>query len=164
MIFRNHSQVSISLSLHFPMPRKLNSPLLLFLNFGVRVLAQVLHILYWGVWKVSFGNFGYIWHKAHVKQFKLYPTSSHSHSRRQVKYLQQFSCCFYTWDLPITWTMYASVACTEVFKACFVHGKGRWLRYGCTIIPQLTTWWCSILETAGTDALLDCEVSEYWQH
>jgi len=69
LIFLNNCQVSFYHSLYLFMPRKLNSPLLLFSDLGTRFLAKVLRFLYWGIWKPSFGYFGHIQGKAHVRLF-----------------------------------------------------------------------------------------------
>jgi len=48
MIFVNHCRVSFPRSLHLVMPRKLNSSLLLFSDFGARYLNSLLCFLYCG--------------------------------------------------------------------------------------------------------------------
>ena len=55
MIFINHSWVSFYRRLHLLMPRKLNSLLLLFSDFGARFLNQLLHFLHCGARTPSFG-------------------------------------------------------------------------------------------------------------
>jgi len=60
------SWVSVYRSHHHSMPRKLNSPLLLFSDIGVRFLVQVLPFLYCGTQKLSFGHNGPIQGQGHV--------------------------------------------------------------------------------------------------
>jgi len=67
--FTNHCQVSFYRSFHLSMPKKHNSPLLLWSDFSTRIHDQVLHFLHWGTWKPSFGHFGHIQSKGHVGQF-----------------------------------------------------------------------------------------------
>jgi len=67
--FMNHSWVSFHCSLHLSVPRKLNSPLPLLLDFGARFLEQVLHLLSCGAWIPSFGHVGHIQRTAHVRSF-----------------------------------------------------------------------------------------------
>ena len=53
-----HFQVSFYCSLHPFMPRKLNSPLLLYSDFSARFLVQLLLLLYCSAEKPFFGHFG----------------------------------------------------------------------------------------------------------
>lgn len=69
LIFTNHSQVSLPYSLHLFMPWKLNSPRLLSLDIGTRVLDHMLHFLYCGAQKSSLWHFAYIQGKADVWLF-----------------------------------------------------------------------------------------------
>jgi len=84
LIFPNHSLVSFHPSLHMFMPRKLNSPLLLFSHFVPRYLDQELRFLYCGEHEPPFGHFGQIQSQVHVRWFELYPTSLPCHSCRHV--------------------------------------------------------------------------------
>jgi hypothetical protein len=76
------------------MPRKLNSSLLLFSDFGARFLNQLLRFLYRRSRKSAFGHFRHIQGKAHVGLFQLYLTSVPRHSRRHVENVQEIMCCF----------------------------------------------------------------------
>jgi len=68
-IFKNHSWVSFYHSVHHSMPRKHNSPLLLFSDFAVMIVDQVLHFFNCGARKPSFGHITHIQRKAHVGLF-----------------------------------------------------------------------------------------------
>jgi len=94
MVLTKHKRVSFYRSFQLFMPRKPNSPLLLFLDFGTRFLDEVLRNLHCGVHKPSCGHFGHIQGQAHVGLFQLYPTSLPWHSSRHVGNLQENSCCF----------------------------------------------------------------------
>jgi len=96
LIFANHCRVSFDHDLHLVMRGKLNTPLLLFSDFGARFLDELLCFLYCGVWYPSFGHFGHIHGKRHVGLFKLYPTSLSCHSSWHVENLQEISCCWYS--------------------------------------------------------------------
>jgi len=50
VIFMKHSRVSYHRSLHIFIPRKTNSPVRLFSDFGARFVHQVLRFLYCGTW------------------------------------------------------------------------------------------------------------------
>jgi len=89
-----HSWVSFNCRLHFCMPRKLNTPLLLFSDFGTRFLDQIFCFHNCSAQKPFFGHFGHIQDQAHVGLFQLYPTSLPCHSSRHVENLQDISCCF----------------------------------------------------------------------
>ena len=69
LIFTNNCQVSVQFSLHLSMPRKLNSPIVLCLDFGESILDHITCFLYCCLWKLSCGHFGHILHKAHVGLF-----------------------------------------------------------------------------------------------
>ena len=69
LIFLNHCQVSFYRSLYLFMPRKLNSVLLLFSEFGARHLDRLLRFLHCGMQKPSLGHLGHIQGKAHVGLF-----------------------------------------------------------------------------------------------
>jgi len=56
-------------SLHIFVPRKLNSPLLSFSGFAPGLFDEVLRFLNCGAHKPSFGHFGHIQGKAHVRLF-----------------------------------------------------------------------------------------------
>jgi len=69
LIFTNHCQVSFPCSVHFFMPWKVNTPLHLFPDFSARCLDLLLHFLHCGTRKPSFGHFGLIQGKVHVRLF-----------------------------------------------------------------------------------------------
>jgi len=56
LILTNHGWESFYRSYHLCMPRKLNSLLLFFAEFGPRFLDQALRLLYSGAWKPFFGH------------------------------------------------------------------------------------------------------------
>ena len=60
LIFKNHCWVSSYRSHHLVMPRKLHTSLRLFSDCGTRFLYQILHFLYCGARKPSFGHLGHI--------------------------------------------------------------------------------------------------------
>jgi len=93
LIFPKHSRVSFHRSLHISIPWILTSRLLLFSDICPRFLDQLLHFLYCGAWKPSFGPFARIQGKAHVRLFERYPTSLHCNSCRHVENLWEMSCC-----------------------------------------------------------------------
>jgi len=130
------------------MPRKLNSSLLLFSDFGARFLNC-------GARKPTFRHFRHIQGQAHVRLFQLYPTSLPRHSRRHVENLQEISCFFQNEALAITSTIYDSVASSRVFKACFVHSRGPLSRHSSAKSPELTTSWCSISRAVRINAFVD---------
>jgi len=137
------------------MPSKLNSPLLLFSDFSPRFWDQVLLFFNRRAWKLSFGHFSHIQGKVHVKLFKLNPTCLPFHSCRHVNNLQEISYCIYIWDWAITSTRYPSVASCRVVQVTFVPYWGRVSLDSLATISKLTTSWPSILQTAGTHALVD---------
>jgi len=94
VVVTKHSRVSLDCSHPHWTPQKLNTPLVLLSDLGVRFLGQILHLLYCGTWKPFFGHFGHIQGQAHVGLFQLYPTSLPCHSSRHVETLQEISCCF----------------------------------------------------------------------
>jgi len=94
VVLTKHSWLSFYRSPHSLMPRKLNTPLLLFSDLGGGFLDQVLCFLYCGARKAFLGHFGHIQCQAHVGLFLLYPTSLPCNSSRHVEYLQDSSCCF----------------------------------------------------------------------
>jgi hypothetical protein len=87
-----YSWMSFDCSLYLLMPRKLNIPLLLFPDFGMRFLDQELRLLYYGVLIPSFGHFRHIQGQAQFGLFQPYPTSLAYHSSSQVAKLQEISC------------------------------------------------------------------------
>jgi len=155
VIFPKHSRVSFPRSLHLFVPRDLHSPPLLFSDFGPTFPNQVLRFLYCGAQKPSFGHPGHTQGKAHVRLFKLYPTSLPCHSCRHVEKLHEISCCIYISDSAITSTKYPSLASSRVVKACFVHSQGCSLLNSPATFPVLTTSWRSIAQTVRTNALVD---------
>jgi len=94
LVVTKHCWVSLYRSLHLVMPRKLNTPLLLFSDLGEWSLNEIFHFLDCGARKAFFGHFGHIQRQAHVGLFQLYPTSLPCHSCRHVENLQAISCCF----------------------------------------------------------------------
>jgi hypothetical protein len=78
-------------SLHLFMPRKLNTPFLLFSDLGAWFLNAIFRFLYCGARKAFFGHFGHIQPQAHVRLFQPYPTSLPCHSFRHVENLQDIS-------------------------------------------------------------------------
>jgi len=85
--------VAVNRSLHHFMPKTLNSLLLLFSDFGAKILNQVLRFLSCGARNASLCYFGHIQCQAHVRLFQLDPTSLPCHSSRHVENLQEISCC-----------------------------------------------------------------------
>jgi hypothetical protein len=73
------------------MPRKLNTPVLLFWDVGAWFLNEIFRVLYCGAQEAFFGHFGHIQHQAHVGMFQLYPTSLPCNSCRYVENLQDIS-------------------------------------------------------------------------
>jgi len=94
VVLTKHSLVSFYRNLHLFMPGKLNTPLLLFSDLGMRFLDQLLRFLCGGVRIPSFGNFGHIQGQAHVGLFQLYPTYLPCHSTRHIENVHQIGCCF----------------------------------------------------------------------
>ena len=94
LVLTKHCRVSLYCSLHLFMPRKLNTPLLLFFDLGAWCLNEIFRFLYCGARKAFCGHFGHIQRQAHVRLFELYPTSLPCHSYRHVENLQDISCCF----------------------------------------------------------------------
>ena len=88
-----HHRLSFYCSLHHFMPRKHNIPLLLFSQFGARYLNQILHSLYCGSPKPTYGHFCHIQRQAHIGLFQLYTTSLPCHSSRHVENLEDICCC-----------------------------------------------------------------------
>jgi len=155
LVLTKHCQVSLYRSLHLVMPRKLNTPLLLFSDLGAWFLNEIFCFLYCGARKAFFGHFGHIQRQAHVGLFQLYPTSLPFHSCRHVENVHPISCCFYQWNWALTSTMYTSVAFSQVINTCFVHSQGCLSGNSSAKIPELTTWCCSISRTVRTNAFVD---------
>jgi len=139
VVLTKHSQVSSYHSLHCFMPRKVNTPLVLFLDLSAMFVDQILRFLYCGVRKAFFGHFGHIQGQAHVRLFQLYPPCLPCHGSRHVENVQQISCCLEQWDWAITSTIYSSVASCDVITACFIHSWGWLSGYSSAIIPEQTT-------------------------
>jgi len=93
-VMTKHCRVSLFRSLHLFMPRKFNTPLLLFSDLGAWFLDDIFRFLHCGAWKAFFGHLGYIQRQAHVRLFQLYLTSFPCHSYRHVENLQDMSWCF----------------------------------------------------------------------
>jgi len=91
----------------------------------------------------------------HVRLFQLYTTSSPCHRNAHVEYVQDISCWFKQWDEAITSTIYGAVASSKVINGWFIHSQRHLRRHSCATISQLTTSWCWILRTVGTNALVD---------
>ena len=64
--FMRHSQVSYHCRLYLSITRKLNSPLLLFSDFEVRLLRPILHFFNSGARKPFLGHFSHIHGEVHV--------------------------------------------------------------------------------------------------
>ena len=79
VVLMNHSWVSFHCRLHLCMPRKLNTPLLLFSDLSPRFFDYILRFLYSGAQKPTIGYFRHTQFKAHVELFELYSTSSPCH-------------------------------------------------------------------------------------
>jgi len=94
LVLTKHCRVSLYCSLHLSMPRKLNTPLLLFPDLSAWLLNVIFSFLYCGAGKAFFGHFSHIQRQAHVGLFQLYPTSLPYHSCRPVENLQGIGCCF----------------------------------------------------------------------
>ena len=155
LVLTKHSRVSCYCILHLVMPRKLNTPLLLFLDLGMWFLDQILCFLHCGARKPAIGHFGHVPGQVHVGLFQLYTTSVPWHRCRPVQYQQEISCCCKHWDAAITLTIYTSVAWSKVIKACFVHSRRCFSGNSSEKMPELTTSWCSTLRTVQTNALVD---------
>jgi len=94
LVMTKHCRVSLYRSVHLVMPRKLNTPLLLFSDLGVWFRSEIFRFRYCGARKAFFGHCGHIQGQAHVGLFQLYPTSLPCHSCRHVENLQDISRCF----------------------------------------------------------------------
>jgi len=94
VVLTKHSCISFHRSIQSSMPVKLNAPILLCLDRGVRFLDQIFRFLDSGPRKSIFGHFDNIQGQAHVGLFQLYPTSLPCHSSRHTETLQEISCCF----------------------------------------------------------------------
>jgi len=94
LVLTKHCQVSLYHSSHLFVPRKLNTPLLLFSDLGAWFLNEVFRFLDCGTRKAFFGHFGHNQSPAHVGLLQLYLTSLPCHSCRHVENLQDISCCF----------------------------------------------------------------------
>jgi len=155
LVLMKHCQVSLYCSLYHFVPRKLNTPLLLFLDLGAWFLNEVFRVLDCGARKAFFGHFGHIQRQAHVGLFQLYPTSMPCDSCRHLQNLQEISCCFEQWNSAVTSTIYTSVASSMVINACFVHSRGCSSGNSSAKIPEVATSWCSISWTVRTNAFVD---------
>ena len=93
VVLTKQSWVPFYCSLYHVMPRWVNSPLLLFSDFGTRFLDSVLCWLYCRAWNTSFGHFGHIHSEAHVGLFQLDLTSLRCHSISPVVNMQEMSGC-----------------------------------------------------------------------
>ena len=86
-VMTKHCRVSLYRSLHLIVPRRLNSPLLLFLDLGAWLLNEVFRFFDCGARNAFFGHFGHMNRQAHVGLSQLYPTSLPCHSCRHVENL-----------------------------------------------------------------------------
>jgi hypothetical protein len=91
LVMTKHCRVSLYRRLHLFMPRRINTPLLLFSDLSAWFLNEIFCFLYCGARKAFFGHFGHIQRQAHVALFQLYPTSLPCHSCRHVENLQDIS-------------------------------------------------------------------------
>jgi len=94
VVLAKHCLVSFYRRLYLCMPRQLNTPLNLFLDFSARCLDQISCFLDCGVRIPSGGHFGHIQGQAYVRLFQLYPTSLSCHGSWHVENLQEIGCCF----------------------------------------------------------------------
>jgi len=94
VVLMKQCRVSLFRSLHHFMPRKLNTPQLLFLDLGSWFLYKIFRFLYCGPRKSFSGHCGPYQRQAHVGLFQLYPTYLSCHSSRHVENLQDISSCF----------------------------------------------------------------------
>jgi len=94
LVLTKHCRVSLYRSLQLFVPRKLNTPLLLFSDLGAWFLNEIFRYLDCSARKAFFCHFGHIEGQAHVGLFQLYQTSLPCHSCRHVENLQDISCCF----------------------------------------------------------------------
>jgi len=163
VVLTKHSRVSFHRSLHLFMPKKLNTPHLLFSGLGAMFHDQILCFLYSGMQKPSFGHIGHDQGQAHVRLCQLYTASLPCHRSRHVEHLQEISCCFKWWDAATTSTIYASVSSYKVIKACFVNCWGCFSGILSPKIPGLTTSWCSISRTVWRYALINYGAFHCWQ-
>jgi len=124
VVSTKHSRVSCCRSLHLFMPRRVDTPLLLFLDHGARLPDQISCFPDCRGQKSIFGHLGHIEGQEYGGLFQLYPTSFPCHSSRHIEYLQESSCCFEQWDSAITSTIYAAIASPKEIQACFVHSRG----------------------------------------
>jgi len=129
LILTKHRPVSFYRSLHLDMPMELNTLFLLFSDFSVRFLHQILHFLYCGAQKPAVGHFGHLQRQVHVRLFQLYTTT--------------------------TSTIYTSVATSKAIQNCFIHSQGWISRTSHVKIPELTTTWCSISRSVRTNTFAE---------
>jgi hypothetical protein len=94
LVMMKHCRVSLYRSLHLFMPRKLNTPHLLFSDLGPVVLNDTFHFIYCGARKAFFSHFGHIQHQAQVGLFQLNLTSFPCDRCSHVENLQDISRCF----------------------------------------------------------------------
>jgi hypothetical protein len=71
----------------------LNPLLLVFSNFGMRLLEPAFHVLYCGPQIPIFALVAHIQGMEHVRLFWLNPNSLPCHSSRHVENLPEMSCC-----------------------------------------------------------------------
>ena len=139
LIFINHCRMSFYCSLHLFMPRKLNSSLLLFSDFGRSFLTSCC------VSSTAVYQNRPLAILAIFKARRMSDCSSCTRppclarSSRHIENLQQISCCFQKEDVAISTIIYDSIASSKVFKACFVHSWGPLSRNSSAKIPELTT-------------------------
>jgi len=80
LVLTKHCWVSFNRSLHLVVPRKLNTPLLLFSDLGAWFHTEIFRLLDCGARNAIFGHVSHIEGQAHVGLFQLYPTSLPCHS------------------------------------------------------------------------------------
>ena len=102
---------------------------------------------------------------ANYKRGKLHHSPWHSdirtfnqlntHSSWNVENVKGISCSCWKWDSAITSTIYESLASSTVFTACFLHWWGCLSRNWYAKIPELSTSWCTILQSIQANTLVD---------
>jgi hypothetical protein len=87
LVLTKHCWVSLYRSLNLLMPRKLNTPLLCFLELGIWFVNETFCVHYCHMRKDFFAHFGHGQYQVHVRLFQLYPTSLSCHSSRHIENL-----------------------------------------------------------------------------
>jgi hypothetical protein len=94
LVLKKHCRVSLYRSLHLIMPRKLNTPLLVFSELGAWFVNKIFRLLSCAARNAFFGHCGQIQPQANARLFQLYLTSAPWHSCRYVENLQDITCYF----------------------------------------------------------------------